>query len=56
MESDLQHGGSMRPAYGQPSRSVTPGCANPWRQLVASALTAVVMMSTGIAVLNALMH
>jgi hypothetical protein len=56
MESDLQPGTSVRPAYGQPSRLVTPGCTNPWRHLVASALVAVVAMSAGIAVLNELMH
>jgi hypothetical protein len=56
MESDLQPGALVRPAYGQPSRSVNAGCANPWRQLVASALIAVVMMTAGIVTLNELMH
>jgi hypothetical protein len=60
-ESELQSAGAPQLAngqreYGQPARRVTPGCTNPWRQLVGSAFMAVVIMSSGIAGLNALVH
>lgn len=47
---------TAQPAYGQPARRTTPECANPWRQIVGSSFMAVVIMSSGIAGLNALVH
>jgi hypothetical protein len=55
-ETELQPSAVAQPMYGQPARTVTPGLEHPWRQLVAAGFTAVVIMSAGIAALNALVH